>query len=99
MNELDWGVVTPESANLDQNVFTYVFNHKLSTSAEVDRTVRFIVGRLLFYDKHLHANPKHDVKLDVCGQNLDQNTITQIVQTTREMYTKSNLREINVIQK
>lgn len=98
MNELNWGVVTPESANLTKNVFKYVFNHKLSTPAEVDRTVRFILGRLLFYDKHLPADPKHDVKIDARGQNLDQSTVDHIVKSITQGYNKSNLRTIQVIQ-
>jgi hypothetical protein len=99
MNELDLGFVTPEAANLAENVFTYVFNHKLSTLAEVDRTVRFIVGRLFFYDKHLPANPKHEVKIDARGQNLNQSTVDHIVEEITKRYNKSNLRTIHVIQK
>ena len=98
MNELDWGAVTPESADLDKNVFIYIFNHQLSTPAEVDRTIRFIVGRLLFYDKHLPPNPTHDIKIDARGQNVDQNTVGHINRSIRKIYGKSALRKIDIIQ-
>lgn len=98
MNKLDWGTVTPESTNLDKNVFTYVFNHRLSSPEEVDRTVRFIVGRLLFYEKHLPANPKHSVKIDARGQNVDQSIKALIAQRIRELYNKPNLQEIEIVE-
>jgi hypothetical protein len=99
MYDLDWGVVTPEASNINENEYTYVFNHKLSTPAEVDRTIRFVVGRLRFYDKHLPNNPRHLVKIDARGQEIDQNTAELIAQTIRKMHNRSNLREVNVIQK
>lgn len=98
MTEIDWGVVTPESANLAENKFTYVFNHKLSTAAEIDRTIRFIIGRLFFYDMHLPPNSKHDVKIDARGQNLQQSTVDHIVEVVKERYNKPNLMAIQIIR-
>ena|ERR1700761_7370166 len=98
MNELYWGAVTPESANLADNAFTYVFNHKLSNPEEIDRTVRFVAGRLYYYDQHLPPNPVHDVKIDARGQNLDQSTVDHIVERITQLYNKPNLRAIKVIQ-
>lgn len=98
MNELDWGSVTPEASNVENNTFTYVFNHKLSSTAEIDRTIRFVVGRLQFYDNHLPANPRHDVRVDARGQSIDRNAVTLIVKKIREMYNKPYLQEVKVIQ-
>lgn len=98
MHELDWGGVTPESTNIEKNMFTYVFNHKLSSPDEVDRTIRFITGRLLFYDKHLPTNPTHVVRIDARGQNIDHDTVNHIIQKVKEKYNKPNLQEVNVIQ-
>ena len=99
MHELDWGAVTPESSNLAKNMFTYVFNHKLSSPAEVDRTIRFIVGRLLFYDKHLPGNPIHIVKVDARGQNIDDATAALIIQRLQKLYNEPCLQEVNVTRK
>ena len=98
MIELDWGAVTPEGADIKNNKFTYVFNHNLSSPANVKRTIRFIVGRLLFYDKHLPAIPKHEVKIDARGQHIDPTTSTFIVAEIRRLYISANLQEINIIQ-
>ncbi len=76
-----------------------MFNHKLSSPAEVDRTIRFIAGRLLFYDKHLPTNPTHNVKIDARGLNLDHGTVTYIIEKVKEMYGRPNLQEVNIIQK
>ena len=50
MERLDWGQITPEAANIDNNEFVYVYNHDLSSSEKIDRKIRFIVGRLNCYD-------------------------------------------------
>lgn len=62
MQILDWGQVTPESANLSTNTFVYVYNHDLTSMEKVDRTIRFIIGRLFFYDNHLPKDPIHKIK-------------------------------------
>jgi hypothetical protein len=99
MYDLDWGCVTPESSNLITNTFTYVFNHSLSSPAEVNRTIRFVVGRLLFYDHHLPPHSVHHVKIDARGQSLEQNAINLITKKVREMYKKPNLEEVAIILK
>ena len=98
MLDLDWGNVTPEFANIEENLFTYVFNHDLSSKAHIDRTIRFIVGRLCFYDQHLPENAKHEIKLDIRGQYLDQATVTYIIQMIETTYNKSSLHDITIIK-
>lgn len=53
MKTLEWGQVTPEGANADLNEFYYVYNHDLSSAEKIDRTIRFILGKLNYYDLHL----------------------------------------------
>lgn len=74
MQTLDWGHVTPESANLSKNEFVYIYNHDISTADKVDRTIRFIIGRLNYYDTHLPSNPIHLIKIDTRGQQINDST-------------------------
>lgn len=98
MNGLDWGSITPDSVNLGKNRFTYIFNHQISTPTEVDRTIRFVVGRITFCERHLPANPTHDIKIDSRGQNVDDTIVEHISRSIREMYGKPNLGEISIIR-
>jgi len=98
MLELDWGKVTPEFAQIDANLFVYVFNHDLSSKAHIERTIRFIVGRLLFYDLHLPESAKHEIRLDIRGQNIDRATIAYMITMIKTLYNKPGLQNIEVIQ-
>jgi hypothetical protein len=68
MNQIDWGQVTPEAADSDRD-FYYVYNHDISSIEKAERTVRFIVGRLNYYNLHLPQNPNHIIKIDIRGQH------------------------------
>ena len=72
MQTLDWGQITPESVNLTTRVCTHVYNHDLTTLDKVDRSIRFILGRILYFDLHLPPNIAHSVKIDIRGQNINE---------------------------
>ena len=98
METLDWGHVTPESANMERNEFTYVYNHDISSAKKIDRTIRFIVGRLFYYDRHLPASPKHIVKIDIRGQDISGATEEKIKGEIHSRYTCSNILIINFVK-
>jgi len=99
MRTLDWGQVTPEGANTDINEFYYVYNHDLSSEEKIDRTIRFIVGRLNYYDIHLPPNPKHVVKLDVRGQEISDFTRDSIIREVKTRYSRSNSLIVEIVTK
>ncbi|MBS1636349.1 MAG: hypothetical protein JST26_10560 [Bacteroidetes bacterium] len=68
---LDWGQVTPEGTK--GNEFLYVHNHDLSSEDKIERTIRFVVGRLQYYKMHLPPNASHIIKFDIRGQRLPHN--------------------------
>ena len=70
MNTLDWGQVTAEGADVKSNKFVYVFNHDLSSLEKIERTIRFVLGRLNHYDKHLPPDPQHAITFDLRGQEI-----------------------------
>ncbi len=98
MQTIDWGQITPEWANIDANSFVYVYNHDLSSKEKVDRTIRFILGRLVYYDNHLPTDPNHIIKIDIRGQTIDSKTCDLIFQELKQMYSRPDLLEIELIK-
>lgn len=89
---LDWGQVTPEGTK--GNEFLYVYNHDLSSLDKIDRTIRFVVGRLQYYETHLPPNPKHIIKFDIRGQQVPDNIkdlISNGIKTKFERYNTINI--------
>lgn len=68
---LDWGAVTPELANHEQRTAVHVLNHALSSSADRERTIRFLNGRLAWYRTQLPPGWAQRVNLDDRGQTID----------------------------
>lgn len=99
MLTLDWGTVTPEASNDQSNEFTYVHNHDLTTEDKVDRSIRFLIGRLNFYAIHLPKNGFHHVKFDIRGQKISDSTCAKIEQLIKTNYVKPNSIEITFVKK
>lgn len=98
MQTLNWGQVTPESANLNTNTFVYVYNHDLTSMEKVDRTIRFIIGRLFYYDKHLPKDPIHKIKIDIRGQQIGNETCDIIYQELKLKYSRPDALEIEFVK-
>ncbi len=98
MQTLDWGQVTPESANLNTNTFVYVYNHDLTSMEKVDRTIRFIIGRLFYYDNHLPKDPIHKIKFDIRGQQIENKTCDIIHQELKLKYSRPHALEIEFVK-
>jgi hypothetical protein len=98
MSSLDWGNVTPEAADLTRNEFIYVYNHDLSSAEKVDRTIRFIVGRLIYYDAHLPKDPRHLIKIDMRGQNITDMTCDHIERSLKSKYERADFVSIEFIR-
>jgi len=98
MQELDWGQVTPEGVDLNTNTFVYVYNHDLTSKEKVDRTIRFIIGRLLYYDNHLPKDPIHKIKLDIRGQQIGNETCDIIHKDLKLKYSRPESLEIEFVK-
>jgi hypothetical protein len=98
METLDWGQITPEGANLENNEFYYVFNHDLTSEEKVDRTIRFIVGRLNYYDLHLPAGPKHVIKIDIRGQSIEGSTCDFILERIKNLYHRPDALQLTFVK-
>ena len=97
MEKPDWGQVTPEAANIDKNEFVYVYNHDLSSQNKIDRTIRFIVGRLNYYDTQLPKDPIHLIKIDARGQQLSELTCAYIKKALLNKYLRPDFLTIEII--
>lgn len=98
MTSPDWGAITPEGINSISNNVMYVFNHDLTSPEKLDRTVRFIVGRLQYYDLHLPPNPKLVVKIDVRGQSVSKKDCSFLKLAITDGYNKRNPLIIDILQ-
>ena len=99
MEKINWGQITPEGADVNTNSFVYVYNHDLSSTEKVDRTIRFILGRLIYYDNHLPKDPNHNIKIDIRGQQIKSETCDFIIQELKKKYSRTNSLEIDFIKK
>ena len=73
-NLLDWGAVTPDFYNDEQNHAVHVVSHALAAPAEVNRTVRFVRGRARWFARHLPAGAKQSVFVEDRGRDLSEAT-------------------------
>lgn len=71
---LDWGVVTPEFYNNEDNIAVHVFNHLLEGKENLVNSNSFIIARLNWYARHLPAGCIQIIKIDDRGQNIDRST-------------------------
>jgi hypothetical protein len=98
MDNLDWGHVTPEGYNRQTNVVLHVFGHDLSSLEKIDRTVRFIVGRVIYYELHVPAGATHFIKIDARGQDISEATATDISNEIIKRHGKPDLLKVEVIR-
>ena len=70
--DLNWGSFTPELSK--ENKLVQVFNHCLSTSETVKRTIQFIIGRIQWCNIYFNNKFAHVVVIDDVGQNISNET-------------------------
>lgn len=97
MYNLDWGGVTPEATNIITNECLYIYNHTLKTAVDVDRTIRFVVGRLRFYDVQLPPSARHRVKIDARGQGITEETVNLLKTSISRLYNHPKLLSVDII--
>ena len=73
--ELDWGEVTPEGFDDSKNQALHVLNCFLQSTESRNLCQIFLVGRIVWFSKHLPPNCSHRVRLDTRGQSISVNTL------------------------
>jgi hypothetical protein len=95
--DLDWGHVTPEAVNFSANVVTHVYNHDIGSSTKIDRTIRFISGRINHFSLHVPKGATHHIKIDARGQQVDPTIISMIKERIKRRVDSSINLEIDII--
>ena len=94
---LDWGKVTPEATLDGRDEYIYIYNHDLSGADKIDRTIRFIIGRLNYYDSHLPPIPKHSIKIDIRGQQINDKTCDFIIRNLKDKYKRPDFLNVSFV--
>ena len=72
--DLNWGTVTPEFYNKDTKTVVHVFNDCLIGDENINRSVKFAVGRIKWFSNYLSPEYRHEVIFDDRGQGIDDMT-------------------------
>lgn len=76
---LDWGAITPDFYNEEQNHAVHVVSHALDMPEQVARTVRFIRGRARWFARHLPEGAQQSVFVEDRGRDLTDATRDALV--------------------
>jgi hypothetical protein len=68
--KLDWGEITPDGYSEKKNEAVYVFNFNMMSDESRSLAQKFIVGKVLWYQKHLPDKCSHVMDLDLYGQEI-----------------------------
>jgi len=68
--DLDWGIATPDRFSEKDQQLLFVFNVDVASTANVERTVVFVAGKVLWFNKHVPAGTEYKVVFDLRGQPL-----------------------------
>lgn len=73
----DWGAVTPEGYDRNQNQAFYVYNFYMQGPESRDLSQIFLVGKLIWSHQHLPAGCSYRVRIDLGGQSVSVNTLNK----------------------
>ena len=79
IKKMDWGILTPDVSNGKTNTIVHIFNHYISSDTSIDRTVRFVKGRILWFDNYCRQKFNHEVVIDDVGQPIDLDAKNRII--------------------
>lgn len=65
---LDWGNLTPEGHDADNQTVLHVFNVDISSTEMIERCIIFVTGKLIWSSKQIPANTQQKVTFDLRGQ-------------------------------
>jgi hypothetical protein len=66
--DLEWGEVTPEGYDKDQNQAFHVINCSMIGLENRRRCLVYLVGRVAWFSKHLPKGCSHRIRIDTSGQ-------------------------------
>jgi len=85
ISDMDWGAVTPELFNREKNSVVHIFNHCLLDWGNINRAIKFAVGRIEWYKDFLPQDCKHEVVFDDRGQDIDDSVRDKMTERLSEL--------------
>ncbi len=73
--QLDWGEVTPEGFDGNRNQALHVLNVFLQNPEGRRLALPFLVGRVIWFQRHLPRGCSHRVRVDTGGQTIPVETL------------------------
>ena len=77
IDDLDWGAATPELYSAEERQAMHVINANCIGESRRERVRRFVVGRLIYYSKHLPEETSQWVRFDIRGQAIGTNKLNE----------------------
>jgi hypothetical protein len=75
--DLNWGEVTPEGFNREMNQALHVFNFSMNSAENRQLALIFLIGRVIWFHKHLPPGCSQRVRVDVCGQYVSDEALDE----------------------
>jgi len=69
-DDLDWGIATPDGFSEKDQQLLFIFNVDVSSTANIERTLVFVVGKVLWFNKQVPMGTEYKVVFDLRGQPL-----------------------------
>lgn len=74
--DLDWGIATPEGYDDLNQEALHILNVNFIGEENRNRVVRFVIGRMLYFHRHLPAGSSQRIRFDLRGQLVSNKNLT-----------------------
>lgn len=81
ISNMDWGSITPEFFNREKNSAVHIFNHCLLDEDNINRAIKFAIGRIEWYKNFLPQGCSHEVVFDDRGQDIDDSVRNKVAES------------------
>jgi hypothetical protein len=75
--ELDWGEVTPEGFDNNKNQALHVLNCFMQSPESRRLVLIYLIGRIVWFNKHLPPGCCHRIRIDTGGQFISVNVLNK----------------------
>lgn len=84
VQDLDWGVVTPEGYDDANQEALHILNVNFIGDENKNRVIKFVCARILNFNKHLPSGGSQRVRFDLRGQLISNKNLETARQTILE---------------
>lgn len=66
--KLNWGEITPDRFDRSRNQAIHVLNVFMENTESRGLSLNFLIGRIIWFNKHLPLGCSHRIRIDIGGQ-------------------------------